>query len=291
MENEIVLKIATLNLNGETWCSINRRPRLPQKLFSIQSIKKELTNLTKTGLKNLLKGGEYDVIAIQELIYTPKEINAIKKAIEGVKDASKKQLYELLLPNNLGGHTHFTVGFIVKKQLSANLKNENQGKNGENFLGKNRISVLELTINGKKYSLINMHVNNHNIDIPNPGVDGNIPIPDDAGNIPIPVDVGNTILLGDMNACTENQATDNKAVNDNFLKKIESVGWSEIGGNDNYTWKSNNIEKKLDHIYICKASQKEKRKIKVKKKKVNFYYDKTNGFTDHSMLVSTLVFY
>ena len=143
MGNQEVLKIATLNLNGETWLSINRRPRLPQNLFSIQSIKNELTNMTKTGLENLLKGGEYDVIAIQELIYSEKERNAIKEAIEGVKDGDK-QLYKLLLPNNLGGHTHFTVGFIVKEQLCADLKNENQEKNSKNFLGKNRISVLEL---------------------------------------------------------------------------------------------------------------------------------------------------
>lgn len=283
MENKQVLKIATLNLNGETWLSINRRPRLPQKLFSIQSIKNELTNLTKTGLENLLKGDKYDVIAIQELIYSQKERNVIKTAIEGVTDASNKQLYKLLLPNNLGGNTHFTVGFIVKKQLRAELKNENQEKNGKNVLGKNRISILELIINEKneknekKYSIINMHVNNH--------------------NIAIPCVTGNTILLGDMNACTENQTTDKKAVNDDFLKSIVSAGWGEIGGNDNYTWISNNVERKLDHIYICKDSQKEERKIEVKKEnhsevinEVNFYYDETNGFTDHSMLVSTLVF-
>lgn len=36
---EINLKIATLNLNGETFWSINRRPRLPQDLFNIKKIK------------------------------------------------------------------------------------------------------------------------------------------------------------------------------------------------------------------------------------------------------------
>lgn len=262
MGNQQVLKIATLNLNGETWFSINRRPRLPQKLFSIQSIKNELTNLTKTGLENLLKGGEYDVIAIQELIYSQNERNAIKTAIEGVTDASNKQVYKLLLPNNLAGNTHFTVGFIVKEQLCAELKNENQEKN--------RISVLELIINEKKYSIINMHVNNH--------------------NIAIPCVTGNTILLGDMNACTENQTTDKKAVNDDFLTRIVEAGWGEIGGNDNYTWISNNVKRKLDHIYICNGSQKEERKIVEVNTKVNFYYDEENGFTDHSMLVSTLDF-
>lgn len=58
MENKQVLNIATLNLNGETWFAINHSPRLPEKLFSIQSIKKELTDLTIEGLKNLLKDGK-----------------------------------------------------------------------------------------------------------------------------------------------------------------------------------------------------------------------------------------
>lgn len=267
MGNKQNLKIATLNLNGETWRSINRRPRLPQKLFNIQSIKEELTNLTKTGLENLLKGGEYDVIAIQELIYSTKEREDIKTTIEKVTDENNQTLYELLLPNNLGGHEHFTVGFIVKKRFCANLINENKINNSENILVKNRIAVLELTINKKKYSIINMHVNNHKIDIPTA--------------------TENKILLGDMNACTEYQATDKKAVNNDFLTKIVDAGWVEVevDGEDDYTWESNDVERKLDHIYIYRDSQKAE-----VKKEVNFYYDEANGFTDHSMLVVTLVF-
>lgn len=269
MENKQVLNIATLNLNGETWFAINHRPRLPEKLFSIQSIKKELTDLTIEGLKNLLKDGKYDVIAIQELIYSKKERNAIiKKAIEDVKDASNEKLYTLLLPDGLDEHTHFTVGFIVKKQLEAKLKKRKSEESSDNGLVKNRIVILELPINGKKYSIINMHVNNHNIVVQR--------------------DSENTILLGDMNACTDKQSTDEKALNNNFLESIVNAGWCEIGSNDNYTWKSNNVERKLDHIYICKDAQKENREEVINE--VNFYYDEKNGFTDHSMLVSTLVF-
>ena len=67
------INIATLNLNGETWWSINRRPRLPQKLFNIQYIKKELTKSCIIRLGEILKKEDYDVIAVQELVYSKKE--------------------------------------------------------------------------------------------------------------------------------------------------------------------------------------------------------------------------
>ena len=44
------IKIATLNLNGETYWSINKRPRLPQNMFNIQEIKEKLLKLQKDGL-------------------------------------------------------------------------------------------------------------------------------------------------------------------------------------------------------------------------------------------------
>lgn len=198
-----------------------------------------------------------------------------------MKDASNEKLYTLLLPDGLDEHTHFTVGFIVKTQLGANLKKRKSEESSDNGLVKNRIVVLELPINGKKYSIINMHVNNHNIVIQRDS-ENTILLGD------MKVCTENTILLGDMNACTDKQSTDEKAVNNNFLESIVNAGWCEIGSNDNYTWKSNNVERKLDHIYICKDAQKENREEVINE--VNFYYDEKNGFTDHSMLVSTLVF-
>ena len=68
-QNEII-NIATINLNGETWSSINRRPRLPQKLYDIQHIKEELTKSTKEGIKKILECDIYDIIAVQELVFS-----------------------------------------------------------------------------------------------------------------------------------------------------------------------------------------------------------------------------
>lgn len=247
-------------MNGETWWSINRRPRLPQKLFNIQYIKEKLTESSVIRLDEILKEEEYDVIAIQELVYSVKERERIKKTIENIKDVHGKPLYELFLPLNLNGNVHFTVGYIAKKELNATLNNISS----ENNLSINRIAKLKFSIQDNEYSIINMHVNKYDIDIPS--VDKN------------------TILLGDMNACSEEQTTDNKAVNAEFLKKISNAGWLEVSEPGHiYTWKSNGVEKKLDHIYVCRGLTKNKKIENKVDATVNFYYDK-KGFTDHSML-------
>ena len=258
------INIATLNLNGETWWSINRRPRLPQKLFNIQYIKKELTKSCIIRLGEILKKEDYDVIAVQELVYSKKEREKIKTAIEKIKDVNGKQLYELFLPKNLKGSVHFTVGYIAKKKLNATLNNISS----ENNLSNNRIAKLKFTIHDNEYSIINMHVNKHDIDIPSVNK--------------------NTILLGDMNACSEEQTTDNKAVNAGFLEKINNAGWLEVRETGQiYTWKSNGVEKKLDHIYVYRDFASHKSIENKVDSTVNFYYDK-RGFTDHSMLTITL---
>lgn len=88
-----------------------------------------------------------------------------------------------------------------------------------------------------------------------------------------------------MNACTENQATDNKAINVKFLKRIKNKGWIEVESNEPiYTWKSNGIEKKLDHIYIYKDLDNQQSIVTSAEPAVNFYYNQS-GFTDHTMLV------
>lgn len=258
-QNEII-NIATINLNGETWSSINRRPRLPQKLYDIQHIKKELTKSTKEGIKIILKRDIYDIIAVQELVFSEKERVEIEKGIEEIKDATGKTIYELICPQFPKRNPHFTVGYIVRKKLQAKINTIND----KNTLSNNRISKLKFTIYDKEFSIINMHVNKYDIDIP-------------VGN-------ENTILLGDMNACTEKQATDNKAINVEFLKRIENKGWIEVEREKIYTWKSNRIEKKLDHIYIYKDLDNQQSIVTSAEPAVNFYYDQS-GFTDHTMLV------
>lgn len=248
-QNEII-NIATINLNGETWSSINRRPRLPQKLYDIQHIKEELTKSTKEGIKIILEKDIYDIIAVQELVFSEKERAEIETVIEEIKDATGKTIYELICPQFLKRNPHFTVGYIVRKNLQAEINTIND----KNTLSNNRISKLKFTICDKEFSIINMHVNKYTIDIP-------------VGN-------ENTILLGDMNACTENQATDNKAINVKFLKRIKNKGWIEVESNEPiYTWKSNGIEKKLDHIYIYKDLDNQQSIVTSAEPAVNFYYN------------------
>lgn len=178
-----------------------------------------------------------------------------------IKDATGKTIYELICPQFLKRNPHFTVGYIVRKNLQAEINTIND----KNTLSNNRISKLKFTICDKEFSIINMHVNKYTIDIP-------------VGN-------ENTILLGDMNACTENQATDNKAINVKFLKRIKNKGWIEVESNEPiYTWKSNGIEKKLDHIYIYKDLDNQQSIVTSAEPAVNFYYNQS-GFTDHTMLV------
>ena len=193
--------------------------------------------------------------------YRLKEDSKYTKFIEEIKDATGKTIYELICPQFLKRNPHFTVGYIVRKNLQAEINTIND----KNTLSNNRISKLKFTICDKEFSIINMHVNKYTIDIP-------------VGN-------ENTILLGDMNACTENQATDNKAINVKFLKRIKNKGWIEVESNEPiYTWKSNGIEKKLDHIYIYKDLDNQQSIVTSAEPAVNFYYNQS-GFTDHTMLV------
>lgn len=62
MEKE--LKIGTLNLNGEMW-SLIKRLRLP-----VDAIQEKLMDKLEEGLSKLLKNGNYDIIAVQELVYS-----------------------------------------------------------------------------------------------------------------------------------------------------------------------------------------------------------------------------
>ncbi len=260
-ENELI-KIATLNFNGETFWSINRRPRLPQKFFDIMKIKEKLIALIETELGGILEGKSYDIIAIQELINSSKEKDKIEKII-------KKHGYILMTPE-VDSNTHFTVGFIVKdNKFKKSIIKKCIGCPG-NILSKNRVAILDIIIKDKEYSIINMHVNNH--------------------KICIPASDGNVILLGDLNACNNSQSSDGKGCNSEFLSEItKSYDAMDInnGNQNNYTWKSNGRERKLDHIFVSKQFNGFEIKSVEKIDSVNFFYDKEKGFTDHSMIVMT----
>lgn len=259
------MKVATLNLNGATIGTINRRPRLSEELFNIQKIKESLIERTKFGLEKILEKKDIDIIAIQELINSQAEKNVLKQIIED-KD------YRLIIPE-ISGYTKFTVGFIVKKD-SIIIENIAHDEELKSFF-KNRAAILDFKIDGESYSIINLHINNHNVSIPN--LEGNV------------------ILLGDLNAFTHKQSVDKKEVNKEFLDKITSENYVELGKDTDYTWKNSDKQRKLDHIFI---SEKLAESIDVTKyssavtkdDSVNFYYEngEKEGFTDHSMLILDL---
>lgn len=247
------MKIATLNLNGETWFSINRRPRLPKSLFDIQNIKEQMTNLTKNGLERILGSSDcdIDIISVQEFVNLKTEREAIEKSI-------KSKGYKFLAPE-VSARTHFVTGFIVKE-----CEDKKYTLSTSDF--SNRQAHLEIECEEKNFSISNIHVKSHTMEMP----DG-------------------TFLVGDMNACKASQAGDGKGVNEYFLNKIEE-NYRAANEEKYFTWKSSSVERQLDHIYIKDSERTSFKIIDVKKDdSVNFYYD-SDGFTDHSMLTLTFEF-
>lgn len=249
------MNIATLNLNGETFFSINRRPRLPESIFNIKSIKEKLSNLTKNGLNNVLAKADWDIdiLAVQEFVNSKKERDEIERDIE-------KAGYKLMVPE-LNGNIHFVTGFIVRKKYIDKCTVENGPLEKE--LANNRKAFLKFEDDNINFSIFNVHVNNHTINIPDTS----------------------TILVGDMNACKSNQTSNQKGINEKFIEDIEH-NYDAVGQEGkHYTWTSNGIEKQLDHIYLSKKyGTNNSNKISVADN-VNFYYEPLEGFTDHSMLI------
>lgn len=292
MNNEIDLKIATLNLNGETFCSINRRPRLPQDLFNIKEIKEALVDKIKKGLKNILNNDTndtYDIIAIQELIYISDYYNDIKDVIE------ENGYYQLIIPKDLGKNTHFTVGFIVKKGIDIdNISIENITIENNVLLNEipmNKIICCKFTKNEISYEILNVHLTKHTEDIKNALLDFLSSNNNDNNNVI-------RILLGDFNAYNNEQKDDkvqncnnayfiNDLMKNDFRKNYEST-------NKNYTFWATGW-KKLDHIFIS-GKNIDVKEIDVEEtvnNNVNFYpienaQNNNEGFTDHSMLTAII---
>lgn len=247
------MNIATLNLNGETFFSINRRPRLPESIFNIKSIKEKLSNLTKNRLSKVLAKADIDILAVQEFVNSKKERDEIEREIE-------KAGYKLMVPE-LNGNIHFVTGFIVRNECIDKCTVENGPLEKE--LANNRKAFLKFEDGNINFSIFNVHVNNHTINIPDTS----------------------TILVGDMNACKSNQTSNQKGINEKFIEDIEHK-YDAVGQEGkHYTWTSNGIEKQLDHIYLSKKyGTNNSNKISVDDN-VNFYYKPKKGFTDHSMLI------
>ena len=249
------MNIATLNLNGETFFSINRRPRLPKSIFNIKSIKENLSYLTQEGLKNLLakEDLDIDILAVQEFVNSKKERAEIERIIENAG-------YKLMVPE-LNGNIHFVTGFIVRKKYIDKCTVENGPLEKE--LANNRKAFLKFKDDNINFSIFNVHVNNHTITIP-----------DEI-----------TILLGDMNACKSNQISNQKGINEKFINAIEHNYYAIGQEGEYYTWTSNGIEKQLDHIYLSKKYSTNNLNELSVDDNVNFYYKPQEGFTDHSMLI------
>lgn len=309
------MKIATLNLNGAVYGTQNFNSlRLPKDLFDKEKIKAGLTDKTKMGLKKILEKGDIDIIAIQELINWKKQNVEIKKIIEDEKyelitpSFSRKKMKGFIIKDYRSEFPQFkkivpkhTVGFIVKlnsvvKDYSlkksqfkikkqVKFKGEFIVKEGSGFKGcklcdgyflaKNRKAILDFKIEGESYSIINLHINDHNVSIPN--------------------FEGNVILLGDLNAFTDKQSVDNKEKNKDFMDRITSKKYVELGEDSDYTWRNSKLQRKLDHIFISEKLAESVDAIKyssvvTKDDSVNFYYDKgeKEGFTEHSMLILDL---
>ncbi len=284
MNKEIDLKIATLNLNGETFWSINRRPRLPQDLFNIVEIKKALVSKIKNGLEEILNNGTYDIIAIQELVNISVYYEAIEKVI-------KEKGYQLIIPKNLGKNTHFTVGFIVKEDEDIGIENITIKDNILNAIPNNKKIFCKFTKNGIFYEILNVHLTKHTDDIKN-GLCYFLSQNNDNNNNVI------RILLGDFNAYN-NKQKDEKVQQCNNAKFINGLMEKDFrenseSTNENYTfWASG--WKKLDHIFISgnNINAEETDVKETVNNNVNFYpientQNNNEGFTDHSMLIADI---
>lgn len=257
------IKIATLNLNGETSYLINRRPRLPQSLFCIDKIKQALYKMTQDGLEKLLSKNIYDVIAIQELIY-------ITSFIDKIVEICKKHNYTLSYPMELSAHTHCSVAFITRNS-TVNLPSSPLTDAPK--LKTNKYQILTCDIHSTQFKFFNTHITSHSTD-----------------DKEIQEYVSNSneclVVLGDMNAYIKEQTQDTKKESD-YAALIEWLNdkFCKSSVNTNYTYFSDKYWRKLDHIfYTSKCMNIFSSFVETKDDSVNYYVSK-NGFTDHSMLI------
>lgn len=261
-----MIRIGTINLNGEMW-NLNRKlPRVSRKIIDQQKIKEQMTEVTKTQLGKILKSKKYDILAIQELVYFNPYFSEIKSKIES-------EQYELMFPENLGSHTHFTTAFIVKNELKMCLKKI------DNFSENNRLIAKKIVTETGEITLCNVHMNTC-------GKDDGAVREDDVYKLLKESKLSKFIILGDFNAYTERQDTSKKSVisEDNIIYKLcREYKLVECGKDRDYTYKTSTFERKLDHIFISNDIKEAKEYEKINND-VNFMINEDEGFTDHSML-------
>jgi len=263
--NDVPMRIASINLNGETWNLNNKKPRLPKDVFDIESIKNSMTYRVKNGLSKLLDTKQYDIIAIQELVN-------IRKYREEIETVINSHGYKLIVPTKLTPRTHFTIGFIVKEGIcvyTPEIEIENHNKQ----------IAIDCAFKGIKFTLLNLHITNDYEKIK---------------DIISKYKEKRIIFLGDMNAYTIEQIeTGGKESNHaDFIMDFMKYGFSgDTSNNKNYTYLTGNKWRKLDHVFLSKELNNDVASFsETKDDTVNFYSDTVNGFTDHSMLMLEINF-
>lgn len=273
------MKIGTLNLNGETWNLNNKKPRLPECLFDINYIKTRLTEKLSIGLLNLLQKEEYDIIAIQELVFIQDIFNDIKKVVED----ETKNYYTLVVPNfneakkscKIKRTPHFTVGYIIKTELIHCCEFESLD---EFILNRHFICTYKSKKGIPAFKMINLHI-----------PCGNKEQYENLYNLLSKVEAEDIIILGDLNTYQTCQIEGEKpsSVQEHLFEELKNKNFScSEDGYKNYTYLISNKWRKLDHIYYSKSIDKKYTIIENKVDDVNYYSEigKKQGFTDHSML-------
>lgn len=265
------ITIASLNLNGETWNLNNKMLRVSKKLLNADLIIKEMTKSTQQGLGNILNSRLYDIIAVQELVYFYEYHNDIKECIES-------NGYKLIEPL-ISGRTHFTVGFIIKNELERHIISDE--KDVVTKRETNRFSTLKIRNGNVVLDIINVHIK-------------------EGKNTPVFIyeylkksninEESQCVLVGDFNSYSKQQNSKKSKSNNDLIKNIKDLNFTECGYDNDYTFISNGKKKKLDHIFISKGIKEIKQEYKTIDNDVNFCIkgNENDGFTDHSMLIARL---
>lgn len=258
-----MLKIGTLNLNGEMWNLNGKWPRISKKIIDPEYIKEQMTDAVITQLGKILNKKEYDIIAIQELVYIQEHFSKIKKMIDN-------ENYVLITPNSLGGNIHFTTAFIVKKNIEKKVKAR------VDYNWNNRFMAIDVETKDGIIAVCNFHISKDNIS----------KRVEDVINKLKEKEVSKFIILGDFNAYTKEQDTKiiSAVSENNIIYKVRNeYKLIECGKDTDYTYVLTKYERKLDHIFKSEEI-KELNGYETINRKVNFMIDEKDGFTDHSML-------
>lgn len=262
--------IGTINLHGGMLFEINFL-RLPKPLK--EKYKSDYLVYVMNGLISMLNNErykKYDIVACQEMPY--KDIYYLQ-----IEEKLKAVGYKIVPDRDYFKPAECISAFIVKSDLKCTPISFEMGDSFKNKFSKILVRDTEI---------INVHSPSNReacLNIINT-VDSNKKI----------------VLLGDFNAAKDEQTIaaekGNEAIREEhkiFLEKVEGKckgiqKFYEIGDDKQYTFFTQKISNKLDHVFFSKGLYEtldEPYMVKVNvHKNVNFYEDEKSGFTDHSML-------